>query len=736
MSKTEYELFARCASGFEAVLATELRELRLRRVRPLKGGVAFFGSLADAYRACMWSRVATRIQLVLARVAATDAQTLYDAVRALPWDAHVRKGATVAVDAHGLNDNLRNTKFTALKVKDALCDALRDSWGARPNVDAKNPDFELNVALHAQKATIYLNLSGASLHRRGYRQDGVQTAAPLKETLAAGMLLAAGWPRMAQKGGALVDPMCGSGTIAIEGALMATHRAPGLLRERWGFEGWASHREELWSQVMLDALTQVEDKPDALVLAGDIDPSALGIARQNAKRAGVLSAMRIFEDDAAKLGRHLKGRRFADAPGLLATNPPYGERLLCKEDLPQIDQTLAQAAQALPAGWTMVLVSPNTSIDTALGRTPHHVLECHNGPIRTYLRTYAIDEESRHACEVVSLAGVQTKVSVAEKNSEQFAARLRKASKGLLRWARKSGVTCLRVYDADLPDYALSVDLYLGVGKDEGRRAVVVQEHRRPASVDARRAERRLADACAVARAVLDVSQKGLVCCPWRGEASARTTILVSEKGYLFVPELGAPYQTGLPLWQRGVRELVEREAAGLRFANLFDSSCAATVCAATGGARSTVTLNGFAHDAQWAERAMTLNGIVGGSHNRRHRFVRADARTWIDEQTPAGHAYGLVLCVLPSWLPARDASEADWELGRDGMALVTSATGLLEPGGKLVVAWMDKSFKLDVAALEQKGLAVRNMSAQTLPHDFGRSAKEYRCFVISRDSE
>ncbi|MEE0027469.1 MAG: THUMP domain-containing protein, partial [Atopobiaceae bacterium] len=306
VNNDELELFARCASGFEKILADELKGLGMRRVRPLKGGVAFFGQLKDAYRACLWSRVATRVQLVITRVPAKTADTLYDAVAAFAWEDHIPSGATVAVDAHGQNEALRNTKFTALKVKDAVCDRLRRVRGARPNVDAHDPDFSLNVALHAQKATLYLNLSGPSLHRRGYREDGVQTEAPLKETLAAGLLLAADWPATARQGGVLVDPMCGSGTLAVEGALMATNRAPGLLRERWGFEGWALHDAERWGRVLTSAYEAIDDTADALVLAGDIDASAVNIARQNVRRAGVESVVRLFVDDAARLGRHLR----------------------------------------------------------------------------------------------------------------------------------------------------------------------------------------------------------------------------------------------------------------------------------------------------------------------------------------------------------------------------------------------------------------------------------------------
>ena len=262
----QLELFARCAGGFEDVLAQELKGLHMARVRPLKGGVSFFGSLSDAYAACLWSRVATRVQLVLARVRADDAETLYREVRGLPWEEHVRVGATISVRAHGTNTSLRNTSFTALKAKDALCDRLREVRGERPNVDAREPDFALDIALHQHKATICINLSGASLHRRGYREDGVQTEAPLKETLAAGILLAAGWPEVAHEGGVLVDPMCGSGTIAIEAALMAAGTPSAILRDSWGFEGWMGHDPQLWRKIV----EQAEERSSRADFTGSI----------------------------------------------------------------------------------------------------------------------------------------------------------------------------------------------------------------------------------------------------------------------------------------------------------------------------------------------------------------------------------------------------------------------------------------------------------------------------------
>ena len=342
------EFFARCAGGFEDVLAQELRALRMRRVRPQVGGVIFFGTLADAYRACLWLRSATRVQLVLARVPADTADALYQGVYGFAWEDHLPAGATIAVDAHGENPELRNTKFVALKVKDAICDQLREVRGARPDVDAHDPDVAVNVAVHPKKATVYLNLSGASLHRRGYRADGVQTEAPLKETLAAGMLMMAGWPALAAENGVLVDPMCGSGTLAIEGAMMAADIAPGLLRGRWGFEGWVRHDRQLWDGLIAEARRRKEDCfTKARVIAGDLDEGAIAIACANAERAGVSRLVRLYVDNAANLSRHLRG--LGDARGLLVANPPYGLRLLSPTELPRARRALASAIGALPS---------------------------------------------------------------------------------------------------------------------------------------------------------------------------------------------------------------------------------------------------------------------------------------------------------------------------------------------------------------------------------------------------
>ena len=501
---SQLEFFARCASGFEQVLGEELRRLGCRRVRPLVGGVAFFGTLEDGLRCCLWSRVATRIQLVLARVDAHDADMLYEGVLAFPWEEHVAPGATIAMQAHGQNASLRNTQFTALKVKDAVCDRLARVRGARPSVNAKDPDFSLDIALHKDRATLCLNLSGPSLHRRGYRAPSVQTEAPLKETLAAGILLAAGWSEPADAGAAFVDPMCGSGTLAIEAALIATRTAPGLLRMRWGFEGWMQHNPRLWEQLVSEARdARGGASRDVRILAGDKDEAAIRIARANAEHAGVADIVKLYVDDAQNLARYLRRIRNAQR-GLLATNPPYGRRLLSQGELPETYVALSTAVAALPESWQVAVITPDPAIDTALGLRPREVVSCYNGPIEAGLHLYDL-AEGRSVLKLVSLAGINRSVPVAERTSEQFAARLRKVAKQRIKQARKSGETSYRIYDADLPDYAFSIDLSQSADSALDQQVVYVEERPAGKGVDVQRATRRFYDALSIIPAILDV---------------------------------------------------------------------------------------------------------------------------------------------------------------------------------------------------------------------------------------
>ena len=532
--------------------------------------------------------------------------------------------------------------------------------------------------------------------------------------------------------------MCGSGTLAIEAALIAADVAPGLLRQRWGFEGWAQHDAAIWGHVLRSAEERKEQAAHRLrIVAGDIDPTVIKMAQDNAQRAGIDDLIRFHVDDAAHLKRNLRGVRGLENPGLLVANPPYGQRLLSQDDLPAVNRALAAAIDALPEGWRVALITPDVSIDTALGRAPQDVITCHNGPLKTYLRVYQAKEEGLQRCEVVSLAGTQHQVPVAEPNSAQFAARLRKQGKERARWAARAGVGCFRVYDADLPDYALSVDLYCGAAADEGKRFAIVEERRRPAKVDALRAQRRFADAVALVAAVLDVPTENVRARPWRDpreatrkqcEHASRLPLMVSEGGFLFPLDLNGKPDTGLPLALRGMRELVGREAAGKRIAVLGASAVLTTVYAAS-SAQQTVTVDAYPDRIDLLREALDANGC-GGAGNR---LTCTDLRLWITSEHRRRAHYDLVVLVLPAWMPPLPGQGTDWQLQRDHVTLLGQLADLLSPDSMMVLAYEGRDLTLDVPALAARGLVVEDVSSTTLPLDLQRSERLHHCWLMRR---
>lgn len=736
-----YEFFARCASGFEPLLATELKNLKAKRVRPLKGGVAFFGTVREAYRTCLWSRVASRVLLVLARVDASDAEALYAGAKTVDWTAHVGEGASIAVYAHGMNDNLRNTQFTAVKVKDAVCDRLREERGSRPDVHSKRPDVAIDVAVRSEKATISLDLSGEPLHRRGYRTDGVQTEAPLKETLAASIVLAAGWESAACAGGAFVDPMCGSGTLLVEAAMIAADMAPGIMRDYWGFSGWALHDADLWGALVDEADDRLARGLEAMVriVGTDIDEKSVQIARENAKRAGLAGYVDIHVADAACLGDVLGvGAVTGDAPGLVAVNPPYGSRLSSEAQLPAVYAALAKGVSAVPDGWTLAVITPDETIDAALGLVPYETVALYNGPLPAELRLYETAPSARIELPVVSLAGEECAVTVGERTSDQFIARFRKVAKERMKWARKNGVSCYRLYDADLPDFAVAIDLYEGAGASADERFVHISEYEAPSTIDADRAKRRFRDALAIVPTVLGLDSSHVFSKTRRRDkgggqyrdARGRSHVVqTSESGYRFEVDLGGYLDTGIFLDHRKTRELVGSMAEGARFLNLFAYTGTASVHAAGGGAASTVTVDLSQTYLSWAERNMRMNGFGG----RNHTYVRADVLRWISEERASKRRYDLIFVDPPTFSNSKSMGRETWSVQRDHAELLIGVSRLLAKGGRAVFSCNLRSFKPDTEKLERYGVRLTDISADTIPEDFARNPKIHKCYIAER---
>ncbi|HVG59153.1 MAG TPA: THUMP domain-containing protein [Hyalangium sp.] len=371
-------LFATTARGTEDLLAEELRELGARRIRQDRGGVRFLATLDEALRVCLWSRIAMRVLYPLGEFEAHGAEGLYEAAASVPWEEHLTPGHTFAVEATLRDSEHSHSGFVALKVKDALVDRMRGTLGARPDVNTRNPDVSVVAHLARERLSLSLDLCGEPLHRRGYRVR--PTPAPLKETLAAALLRAARYTGEE----ALVDPMCGSGTLLIEGGFIARRRAPGIGRsfavERWPHLG--ARAKELLEDMRADA--RRHERKVLVPLRGfDKDPDALEAAWRNVKAARLSEEIQIAEGDATK------PLPLPEGGGLLITNPPYGERIGSggQKGMKSFYFKLGENLRSLD-GWRVFILSGNPAFESAFHARPSIRRDVWNGPIACTLLGY------------------------------------------------------------------------------------------------------------------------------------------------------------------------------------------------------------------------------------------------------------------------------------------------------------------------------------------------------------
>ncbi|MDO9556114.1 MAG: bifunctional 23S rRNA (guanine(2069)-N(7))-methyltransferase RlmK/23S rRNA (guanine(2445)-N(2))-methyltransferase RlmL [Coriobacteriia bacterium] len=700
--------FAPVARNLETILGDELRAIGVGGVRPATAGVSFEGGLEAGYRACLWSRFASRILMPIARYDAPDEDALYEGALAVPWEEHFALTSTFAIDASVRDSAITHSGYAGLKVKDAIADHFRECFGERPSVDTDAPDILINLALRRGVATLSLDMSGEPLHRRGYRRPGVQTAAPLKETLAAGVLALAGWRGIAVDGGALLDPMCGSGTLLVEAALMAGDIAPGLRRTRWGFKAWTGHEPEVWDGLIDEAMERAEAGIEKLppIEGSDIDPDAIEIARGCIARAGLDGLVSVGVRDVREVTPPHSAPR-----GLLVTNLPYGERLT--GDLESLYTALGERERRVFGGWRTAVLLTDRALEARLGMHVDKRYELMNGRIPIELVVAEVPKRS---------AGT---ASVEDEGAAMFANRLRKRMKHLGKWARREGVTCYRVYDADLPEYSVAIDLY------EGRWAHI-SEYAPPATVDADAARQRLAAVMRVTPEVLGIRpedvflkvrqrQRGTE--QYERAGTHGETVEVHEGASTFLVNFTDYLDTGLFLDHRPMRKRIMAEAEGKLFLNLFGYTGTMSVAAALGGARQVMTVDLSNTYIEWARANMERNSFEGV----RYEYEQADCLQWLRKKRE--RRFDLIFLDPPSFSNSKRMSDT-FDVQRDHVHLITRATDLLAPGGTLYFSTNLRSFTLATAYLEE--LDITDISAETIPPDFERNPRIHRVFKIT----
>ena len=723
-------LFATCPKGLEYLLRDELRALGADDAHEALAGVHFSGPLELAYRACLWSRLASRVLLQLHEFEAPDADALFAGVQQVDWDAHLAPDASFAIDAVGGSGTLRNTQFIALRAKDAVVDQLRERHGVRPDIDVERPAIRLNLRLHKGRMSVALDLSGVPLHRRGWRQG--QGEAPLKENLACAMLLRADWPAIHAAGGALVDPMCGAATLPIEAALMAADVAPGLRRTYWGFSGWRGHDARAWEQLLEQARTRAAAGLRSLqpVFFGyDQDPHVLEEARRNAQAAGVEGFLHLARQSV----EHLERPAGSDRPGLVITNPPYGERLGRGAALASVYRALGDALRGEFRDWRAAVIVSDDELGHMLGLRADKRYVLYNGAIECRLLVFDLAEEApRTRIERPLSDGAQAVANRIGKNLRHLRKRL-----------AREGVSCFRAYDADIPEYAAAIDVYQAIGIDRLRGAASgaearggfpqtwlhVQEYAPPREIPEQVARDRLRELVRAASAALEVPRDRVSLKTRRrakggskyGRFDERGEFLVVEEGGLrFHVNLFDYLDTGLFLDHRPVRARIRASAQGLRVLNLFCYTATASVHAAAGGARTTTSVDLSATYLDWAGRNFGLNGLGG----ERHLLVQADVLEWLRHDRGR---YDLVFVDPPTFSNSKRAD--DFDVQRDHAELLRLCGDRLADGGLVLFSTNARRFTLDPRLDE--AFETRDISAATIPFDFERNARIHRCHEL-----
>lgn len=719
------EFFASCPPGTADLLALELREFGATQVREARLGVAFDGELVVAYRCCLWSRIASRVLMPLARVPADSAVEFYEAVNAIAWEDHIAPTATMAVDFAGASRGITHTHFGALRTKDAIVDRLRERSGERPTVELERPDVRIDVRADRGQATISIDLSGDSLHRRGYRALGV--AAPLKENLAAAVLVRSGWPALAERDFALLDPMCGSGTLPIEAAMIALDIAPGHLRDYFGFQGWRGHNDRIWRELVTEAKQRREARADRkLDLRGfDRDPQAIRAAIENSARATLRGKIHFERRELQDV------RRESEGPGLLVANPPYGERIGDIEQLRSLYRLLGDKLKTEFGDWQAAVLTGNPPLARDLGVNARRTHTLFNGKIECRLLRFDLNEGSSRQ-RVLPSPEERQRALRESPGAQMFANRLKKNIKSFSSWAERESIYCYRVYDADMPEYAFAIDLY-GDGED---RWAFVQEYAPPSTIEPKAARARREQALSVVPSVLELPDERIHL-RVRQQQSGTTQYEKLDRSREFEQVREGPHRfwvnfrdyldTGLFLDHRLTRARIAVMAKGKRFLNLFAYTGTATVYAAGGGATSTATVDMSRTYLDWAKRNMTLNGFAGPEHG----FVQADCMQWLAEQADARRGRYDLIFVDPPTHSRSKRMEEDFDVQRDHVKLLTLAEPLLSREGTIVFSNNYTRFRLDRDALAT--FQIEDIGAKTIPKDYERNARIHQTYVMTR---
>ncbi|WP_455220918.1 bifunctional 23S rRNA (guanine(2069)-N(7))-methyltransferase RlmK/23S rRNA (guanine(2445)-N(2))-methyltransferase RlmL [Kaarinaea lacus] len=723
---SQYRFFATAPKYTEGLLLSELQACHALDSSETVGGVSFAGDLAVAYRACLWSRIANRVLLILEKTRINSADDLYAAVYDIDWLQHFAVDATFAIDFFTSDSVIKHSQFGAQRCKDAIVDQFMHACGERPSVDKKHPAIRINVHVKKHHATISLDLSGHSLHQRGYREENVE--APLKENLAAAVLLRANWPELAQAHYPLIDPMCGSGTLLIEAACMAANIAPGLYRRDFGFNAWKLHNKRLWTELRQEAETIRKQNLQSVprIIGFDNDFRAISATKHNTTVAGFAEVIDVQQQKIAALINAGYGSH-----GLIVTNAPYGERLSDNQSLMPTYEQLGKQLATQFDGWRATIVTSDASLAKATGLHAKRINKLYNGKLLCRIYHFELDKgATARKSESAAKQEVSKKHAEFQPADTAIENRLKKNIKHIQKWAKKAGVSCYRIYDADLPEYNFAIDLY-----QSDRLFAVLQEYAAPKKIDTAKVSARRKTVLASVQNVLELPDSQIFYKQrQRQSGSSQYNKLGSSKKFHVVQESNCSFyvnfrdylDTGLFLDHRITREMLQKKAAGKNFLNLFCYTGTASVHAALGGAVSTTSVDMSATYIDWCKRNFELNNIPLS----RHHFIQADCLEWLKQET---NKYDLIFIDPPTFSNSK-RMDGHFDIQQHYVMLLNDCMRVLANKGKIIFSTNFRQFKFDVSRFSD--VMINNITDQTIPEDFQRNRHIHQCWQIQKAGE
>ena len=743
------DLIITCADGLEAPLQTELTSFGIASEIKSTGRLAVTGTLRDLYTICLWSRVASRVLMLIKRKNINTeydvAEQLYGLAKSVDWTEQFKLEQTFAIRLSVDKRVAVSQQFAMLRIKDAIADTFNEVYDSRPNVDSKNPDFSVFATVNDKQAELYLDLSGTSLHRRGYRV--AMTEAPLKENLAAALLYSAGCHKKNEQGNAplynaLIDPMCGSGTFIIEALLMHCDYAVGIDKaaNQFGFYQWQHHDDALWQQMIDDAQTRFRDalaitneQPDTLplILGFDADSGAILATEKNLIAAGLQDLLPLLDletralDQLSSVLKPLVDDGRLSNP-LVITNPPYGERLGDEEMIKPLYHALGLILQDSFAGIDIdpmvgILAANVEQVDILPIKEPK-TLRCHNGAITVYFRYGTLI-----AGQTGNLVSRFEKREIEVEEGQDFINRLQKNLAKLKKLAKKDTVSNLRVYNADLPDFKVAVDLYGDY--------VHVQEYAPPKTIPPETAKKRFNLALMGIREVFGINREQIFIKPRarqsgndqyskQGNTEKRGKFYVArEDGAYFYVNFTDYLDTGLFIDHRNMRARIKDNSRNKSVLNLFAYTCTASVHAALAGAKKVTSVDLSQNYLDWGKQNFVLNGL-DVSRNK-YQFVAADIFEWIKDNT---EQFDIIFIDPPTFSNSKKF-QGTFDVQRDHSALINRAMNRLTSDGVLYFSNNFTRFELDEQLTERYDIV--DITQKTIGFDFDVKKPIHQSFEI-----